>query len=233
MLTVWQRIYGPRRFTVLLVLLLILFVGTPILLELGFPVGSFDGLVAVLMLAAILSLCFERHERIYALVIGIPTILLAGTGHLLAGRAAFWTLFAAQIGQMLFLMGASWLIVKSLFNSPSLTFDSITGAICGYLFLGLGWAVIYALITDFRPDSFRIAPSVMEAGDSERLLLNVMTYYSFVTLTTIGYGDVSPLTPLARTFSWLEALSGQFYLAVVVASLVSLMPISPKFRAKP
>jgi hypothetical protein len=50
-----------------------------------------------------------------------------------------------------------------------------------------------------------------------------LTYYSFVTLTTVGYGDVTPISPTARTFAWIEAMSGQFYLAVVVAGLVSMI----------
>jgi hypothetical protein len=114
-----------------------------------------------------------------------------------------------------------------------LTFDSISGAICGYLFLGLGWSIFYVLINDFQPDSFQIDPALARTADAQHLLLNVMTYYSFITLTTIGYGDVVPMTPLTRTLAWMEAVSGQFYLAVVVASLVSLMPVSAKSRPKP
>lgn len=232
MLTVWRRFYGPRRFSVLLVILLILFAGTPILLELDISVTWFDGIVAVFMLASIFSLCFERHQRIYALVIGVPAIVLSGVGHRLSGSTAFWLLFVSQVVQIMFLVGASWLIVKSLFQSPALTFDSISGAVCGYLFLGLGWSVFYLLIIDFWPDSFLIDPALVKTGDPQHLMLNVMTYYSFITLTTIGYGDMVPTAPLTRTLAWMEAVSGQFYLAVVVASLVSLMPVSTRSRPK-
>jgi Ion channel len=55
------------------------------------------------------------------------------------------------------------------------------------------------------------------------VLPNVLTYYSFVTLTTVGYGDVTPISATTRTLAWIEAMSGQFYLAVIVAGLVSLI----------
>ena len=61
-----------------------------------------------------------------------------------------------------------------------------------------------------------------------RPLPHVLTYYSFVTLTTVGYGDVSPVSAAARTLAWVEALTGQFYLAVIVAGLVSVMAAGGK-----
>ena len=51
----------------------------------------------------------------------------------------------------------------------------------------------------------------------------MLTYFSFVTLTTVGYGDISPVSPAARTLAWVEAVTGQFYLAVIVAGLVSVL----------
>ena len=131
--------------------------------------------------------------------------------------------FAGHVCAVLFLLGASALIVKSLFSARTLTFDSILGAVCGYLFLGLAWAVLYALIEEFRPGSFAISPKLVTGGEVARPLPSVLTYFSFVTLTTVGYGDINPVSPAARTLAWMEALTGQFYLAVIVAGLVSVL----------
>ena len=60
-----------------------------------------------------------------------------------------------------------------------------------------------------------------------------MTYYSFVTLTTVGYGDISPVSPATRTLAWVEAITGQFYLAVIVAGLVSVMVAKGKQEGVP
>lgn len=110
-----------------------------------------------------------------------------------------------------------------MFGSESLTLDTIIGTVCGYLFLGLAWAVIFSLIEDFRPGSFEISPSLISVDGLDSSLRQVLTYFSFVTLTTIGYGDVLPTSPTTRTCAWIEGIMGQFYLAVIVAGLVSML----------
>ena len=161
----WRRAYSERRFGVLLVILVVLLAGPPVLFDFALSPAWFDGLMALLMLAAVLSLCFERHQRLFALLLGIPTVLLSLGGHALPGEAGVPVLFAGHLCEVLFLLGASVLIVKSLFSAPTLKFDSILGAVCGYLFLGLGWAVLYSLIEGFRPGSFDISPKLVTGGD--------------------------------------------------------------------
>jgi hypothetical protein len=229
----WRQTYGERRFGVLLIILAVLLAGPPVLLGLGLSAAWFDGLMALLLVAAILSLCFERRQRLFALLLGIPTVLLSMGGHALPGEVSVSVLFAGHLCEVLFLLGASVLIVKSLFSAPTLKFDSILGTVCGYLFLGLGWAVLYSMIEDFRPGSFEISPKLITGGEPARLLPHVLTYYSFVTLTTVGYGDISPVSPATRTLAWMEAITGQFYLAVIVAGLVSMLVAKGKGEVGP
>ena len=223
----WRRAYSQRRFGVLLVILAVLLAGPRILLGFGLSAAWFDGLLALLLVAAILSLCFERHQRLFALLLGIPTVLLSLGGHALPGDVSVSVLFAGHLCAVLFLL------VKSLFSAPTLTFDSILGAVCGYLFLGLGWAVLYSLIEGFRPGSFEISPKLVTGGEPARPLPQVLTYFSFVTLTTVGYGDISPVSPATRTLAWIEAITGQFYLAVIVAGLVSVLAAKGKREGVP
>jgi hypothetical protein len=136
----WWQLLTRHRFRILLILLLALLAGAPLLLDAGLSAGWFDGFLSVILLAVILSLCAEPHQRLFALVFGIPTILVTISGHALAGSASDATLFVAQLCQIIFLFGAAGLIVRSLFIADNLSFDSVFGAICGYLFLGLGWA---------------------------------------------------------------------------------------------
>jgi hypothetical protein len=84
----WRRAYSERRFGVLLVILVVLLAGPPVMLGFGLSAAWFDGLMALLMVAAILSLCFERHQRLFALLLGIPTVLLSVGGHALPGEAS-------------------------------------------------------------------------------------------------------------------------------------------------
>src|SRR6516165_5974715 len=174
----WRRAYGERRFGVLLVILVVLLAGPPVLLGFGLSAAWFDRLMALLLVAAILSLCFERHQRLFALLLGLPTVLLAVGGHALPGPASAPVLLAGHVCEVLFLLGASVLIVQSLFSAATLSFDSILGAVCGYLFLGLGWAVLYSLIEGFQPGSFAISPKLVSVGEPARPLPQVLTYYS-------------------------------------------------------
>jgi hypothetical protein len=79
----------------------------------------------------------------------------------------------------------------------------------------------YSMIETFQPGSFQISQSLRISGEQPQLY--VLTYFSFVTLTTVGYGDVVPNSPTTCTFAWIEAITGQFYLAIIVAGLVSML----------
>lgn len=204
-------------------ILIVLLAGPPMLFGFGMSGGLFDSVLSLLMLAAILSLCFEPRQRLFALILGIPTIIFSVGGQAIPGNVGAGVVFVGHLCEALFLFGAAALIVKSLFNDRAINFDSIFGAVCGYLFLGLGWAVLYSMIERIQPGSFQISPALLADGDPTRPLPHVLTYYSFVTLTTVGYGDISPISSATRTFSWIEAITGQFYLAVIVAGLVSML----------
>lgn len=94
--------------------------------------------------------------------------------------------------------------------------NKILGAICLYLLMGLIWAVFYTLIQLTFSDGF----NNINANNEWFSLFPEFIYFSFVTLTTLGFGDISPNLPLARFLVYLEAIVGQFYLAILVASLV-------------
>jgi len=89
------------------------------------------------------------------------------------------------------------------------------GAVFGYFFIGLMWGFVFSVLESLQPGSFRV-------GGGQAAELNKFMYYSFVTQTTLGYGDITPVTPPARSLSLLEAVIGQFYQAVLIARLVGL-----------
>src|SRR6266576_787314 len=89
----------------------------------------------------------------------------------------------------------------------------ITGAICIYVLLGMLWAFVYQAMTALGSSQFFAQTSTPTSADD--------LYFSFVTLTTVGYGDLTPATSLGRSFAVLEALTGQIYLVTIVSVLVS------------
>ena len=91
--------------------------------------------------------------------------------------------------------------------------NRIVGSVCIYLLLGVLWAILYRLL-------FLIAPASFRGLDGSNADLETFTYFSFVTLTTLGYGDFVPATGTARSLAILEAMAGQLYIAILVAGLV-------------
>lgn len=138
-----------------------------------------------------------------------------------AGKVAETT---ANVTLLAGLVMLTVLILGDLFRSDAgVTRDRLRGAACAYLLMGVAWALAYILIYIWSPGSLVAGDAILKlhgAADSEPIELGHLTYYSFVTLTTLGYGDITPVRPLASTLAWLEALAGQFYLTVLVAFLV-------------
>lgn len=98
----WRQVCGERRFGILLVTLIVLLAGSPVLLEVGLSPGWFDGLMSLVMLAAILSLCFDRRQRMFALLLGIPTIFFCLGGYAFQERPIFGSCFSATCAESCF-----------------------------------------------------------------------------------------------------------------------------------
>jgi voltage-gated potassium channel len=103
-----------------------------------------------------------------------------------------------------------------MLKDKQITLTTLFGALCSYLFIGLSWSYIYQLIVVLQPTAFK------GIDLSHANLDNEFIYYSFVTLTTLGYGDMTPVHSLAKTMSWLEAYTGQAFMTIVMAMLVGL-----------
>ena len=114
-----------------------------------------------------------------------------------------------------FLMQMLVMIWIHIEQEEEVTSDLIMAAACAYILLGLVWANAYYLVEILHPDSFKASENM---GDD---IWNFY-YYSFVTLTTVGYGDITALTKPARALSILEAITGQLYLAIMISRLVGL-----------
>ena len=134
------------------------------------------------------------------------------------------TLLLNHIGAVVFLSYAALFIFRRAVAAPGrVGQDRISGAVCVYLMMGVIGAAIASSIEAIQVGAFRF-PDPVDAGAGPFLAreTSVFIYFSFVTLATLGYGDITPVTPLARTFSWMLAVAGQMYVAIVVARLVSL-----------
>lgn len=141
-----------------------------------------------------------------ALGLGLAAAASKGGEFVVMARDGF------SMGLQLLLM---WLVFRfSLLDNRATRPDRIVAGICGYLILALFWANLYSIETLLHPGSLidRDGPASREAGG--------LVYFSLITLSTVGYGDITPVTPGARLLSGLEAITGTLYLAVFISTLV-------------
>jgi len=133
-----------------------------------------------------------------------PSPLLTG------GKALF---------SLLYFLLLTGIVLHRSFRDGPVTADRVRGAIAAYILLAITWSYLYELIELVNPGAFTLPPSFRPGEDDPHFDL---TYFSFITLTTLGYGDITPLHPTARMFVIMEALMGQLYPATLLARLVSL-----------
>ena len=138
------------------------------------------------------------------------TIIAQGTEILLLQYLALTAVL------IFFFLSCSLAIYDVLFGGV-IDFNRLVGAGCIYLLSGSMWGIVYLFLNVISPASF-----VGITGETWSEQLNEFTYHSFVTLTTLGYGDITPAAPVARTLNYLEAVLGQMYLTVLVAALVGI-----------
>ncbi|WIG61422.1 MAG: hypothetical protein OJF49_004170 [Ktedonobacterales bacterium] len=109
---------------------------------------------------------------------------------------------------------ATFAILRDVANHKVVSAQSVLGASCIYLLVGVGFALLFSSVGAFTPGGFFIGQSTANVSD--------YLFFSFTTLTTVGYGNLVPAAPLGQSLAMVEALSGQIYLVLVVARLVSL-----------
>lgn len=132
---------------------------------------------------------------------------------------------ASHTASLLFTTLVIVAILSQVLTTEYVTLDTVVGAASVYVLIGLLWATIYALLEFWWPGSFNFPATFQPAAPTALVPLmkdTIILYYSFETLTTVAYGDITPATPPARFFSVAEAMVGQLYLAVLVARFVGL-----------
>jgi hypothetical protein len=211
-----------RRFLALLLSLMLVLVIYPALQ--GMPGTRLlgDALYTVVFLAAFQIIFAQRQYRLPALLLGIPTLVGGWTGDVLPGLPRLPMIVGFNVLALVFITFTVLVLVQGIFRTATLSADNIYAALCGYLIVGIGFSHLYAIVEVLAPGSFRSSEDLvaqLRDADQRRILL---TYFSFVTLTTLGYGDIVPGTNAARGLAAVEAVVGQFYIGVFIALLIGI-----------
>lgn len=168
----------------------------------------------------------SKISRMYLiLAILIAFLLLLSNLGILPPRPHRVTIVAVRMGVVCFLALPMYLIARSIFLSQRVTADTIKGGICVYVLLGSLWTNLYEIVMVLDPLAFRFPRSLSASEVTELLQTGGMTelvYFSFMTLTTTGYGDITPSMALTRILASLEAIIGVMFPSIFIARLVGL-----------
>lgn len=177
-----------------------------------------DVLGGFLLISLLRAVAGGRIAQRIVLGLGIPAIgvsALARSGGIEALYPVALSLRVAFFGTVLVRLFADVL------KRRRINMDAVLGACCVYLLLGIGWSGIYSLIEWAAPGSFNL-PVAARAGASTGWIELELVYFSLITMTTVGYGDITPASDPARIVAAVEALLAQLYLAIIIARLVGM-----------
>lgn len=208
------------RFSVLLFLTVLMIIAIPFLRGIGRIQLLLDIFTTLILIAAVWATGRGRFQAAVASVIALLFFVLTWAGYWISNDVL--PLASNTVG-ILFFGFVVYSILKHVFEADTVTREIIFAAIVSYLLLAVAWSFGYRLLELVYPGSFNIIDGRAEAAGFNSL------YFSFVTITTLGYGDIVPLTDKASSLAVVEALIGQIYLVVLVAWLVG-MHVSQKSR---
>lgn len=207
--------------------LIVLFVITPFV-EL-FPHGDLveATLLTLVMVSAVLAVGGRGRTMGVALLLVIPALTAKWANHL---RPDLIHPFFSLLATMAFFAFVVALLLRFILRAPRVDANVICAAISGYLMLGMLWVPAYVMVTQLSPAAFTISAA---ASDGRVLSGFDCFYFSFATLCTVGYGDITPVSKAARMLAVMEAITGLFYMAVLISRLVSVYSAGPRPAEEP
>lgn len=205
------------RHLVLLISILLLFTVAPFVVAHRYGVIILNVISTTVLIAGSYALGERKHVFLVAILLSALSVV--GTALVIAYPEKWAFLISHSI--ILVLIGFFCVTILSyVLRRGRVTSDRIFAAICVYMLMGYGWSFVYSILVELEPHAF-VATTEVAFHDFVGRLLQ-LRYFSFMTLTTVGYGDIVPHSPLSRTLAALEAVMGQFYLVVLVGRLVGL-----------
>jgi len=182
------------------------------------PVLS-DVTVGTLLLLVFLIVFNRRVNRLIAFMAWATVVVVDWTPYMLPSSPEAPLRLIHHSAVLLLAGFATLVILRNIFEQRVVRVDDILGAMCGYLLAAVAWSHLFMLIEIFSPGSFSVGPGFGASLDTWDGRIAVLNYVSLGSLTSVGSGAVVPVRPPATILTTLEAVFGQFYIAVVVAQL--------------
>lgn len=167
-------------------------------------------------IAGVYAVSDDRRHGLLALALGVAAVVTSILSLATQTLVITWTVLVFPLAFYAYVI---WIVGSRVLGSSEVSADTLAGAACVYLLLGICWWFVYMALELAQPGSFTgLRPPGTEAAAHRIDLI----YFSFVTLTTLGYGDITPATAQARAFTIIEAVTGVLYIAILVARLVGV-----------
>ena len=213
-----SRVMGPRRFSMvqLLIALALLFFFFPFVEEIKGGDIIVSILLSLVLLSAVFAVANRRRTLIVALLLAVPAVGGRWINHFQPHLVPPAIFLVAGLALVAFVVVN---LLRFVLRAPSVNLEVLCASISAYLMLGLIWTIAYWLVAQLTPGAFAFNTNT---GAKETMEGFNAFYFSFVTLSTVGYGDITPVSKVARTLAALEAMTGLFYVAVLIARLVAL-----------
>lgn len=203
--------------------LVLFFVAAPFLEQLPGRDLIEAGLLSLVMVLGVLAVGGDRWTLAVALLLALPTLVAKWASHL---HPEVIPPEPHLVASTIFFGCVITHLMLSIIRAPRVDECVICAGVSGYLMLGMMWIPAYILVARLTAPSpaFQISSP---AGTSEELDAFHALYFSFITLTTVGYGDILPVSRVARMLASMEAIAGVFYMALLISRLVSVYSSSP------
>jgi voltage-gated potassium channel len=207
-----------RRFSTvqLLIVLAALLTAAPFVEELEGGHLILSALFSLVLIAAVFAVANRKRSLVIALVLAIPAIIARWTNQLRPDLVHPSVFLVCALVLLAFVIGHLLIFVL---RAPVVTAEVLCASISAYLMLGLMWTVAYWLVDQLTPGG---AFSFNTTRGAQSMNGFTGFYFSFITLSTVGYGDITPVSQAARWLAAMEAMTGLLYVAVLIARLVSL-----------
>jgi hypothetical protein len=209
----FSQVCFKERFLSLLIFIIAMLILGPLLEEFVQLSILIDILWSAIFVSAIYAVSQKKRHIVIAVLLALPMLGSIWTKYFVQYKALL--VVGSLCGAAFFLFAIIQMLIF-IYSHKEVTRDLIVGAAVVYLFMALMWTFIFVVVETLHPGSFNLPEG--QGFEATRQFV----YYSFVTLTTLGYGDITPISSLARSLCILEAVIGQLYLVVQVAWLVGV-----------
>jgi hypothetical protein len=207
------QLFSSGPFLILLVLILLMLILPSFLDQWVSTRILLDVFLTAILVALVYAIKSNHSQMVIGTILALPLIITIWASYVIGIRSIGLT---TRIFTALFFGYAVVNILRLIVTQEEVTRETIFAAIVAYLLIALMWQFLYMVLEKLAPGSFSLAEKALRSEAKH------FQYFSFVTITTLGYGDVTPLTDQASTLAMLEALIGQIYLVVLVAWLVGM-----------